>query len=317
MKTTFTLLSLWLLLTGAADCFAQRASRGDSELISYIRSGTADPACGVCLGSATKYFKERHAGELAKKTAGMALVPAGEYRIGAEKGKGEPDELPMHAVSLDAFYMDKTEVTLADYLTFAKTTGGNYPEWAKPSGKFNLETGKEKYYRRLEGLIKDCPSCPVFGIFWSDAAAYCAYKKRRLPTEAEWEAAATGGTSVKYNFRDSTADAGNFAWFAANSGELPHKTACKSPNAFGMYDMNGNVWEWVSDFYGRNYYQASPRRNPKGPETGKEHVIRGGSWASDADEMASTNRASYGKANDDIGFRCAASQKDILAELEP
>ncbi|MDO8803629.1 MAG: SUMF1/EgtB/PvdO family nonheme iron enzyme [Elusimicrobiota bacterium] len=315
MKITISGLIL-LVLFSAAPLAAQRQtqSAAESELLRYIRGESADPACGVCLSTARRHLEDSAREKLSKRAAGMAKVPAGEYKIGAEKGKGEPDELPRHAVRLDAFYLDTREVTIAEYQDFVKATRGNQPEWAKPGGKFNLETGKDKYYRRLEGLIKSCPSCPVFGVFWEDADAYCRWKNKRLPTEAEWEAAAAAGSPNKYSFGDSDADAGDFSWSETNSGEIPHKAGSKGPNALGLYDMHGNVWEWVQDFYGKTYYEGSPKKNPKGPETGRDHVIRGGSWASAADEMAVTNRASYTKANDDIGFRCAVSESDLLRE---
>jgi sulfatase modifying factor 1 len=310
MKTTPTLLLLALTLLPAA-LAAQPSAAGDSELIKYMRGENADPACGVCIKSADRFLKNLRDAALAQKTKGMALVPAGEYQIGSEPGRGDPDERPRHKIWLDAFFIDKQEVSLADYQFFVKSTRGNHPEWDKPGGKFNLETGKEKYYRRLSGLIQSCPACPVFGVFWEDAAAYCAWKKRRLPTEAEWEVAAAAGSPNKYSFGDSPADAGDFAWFADNSGETPHKGGAKGPNALGLYDMTGNVWEWVHDFYGKTYYEISLRKNPRGPDTGREHVIRGGSWASEADELGVTNRANYAKANDDIGFRCAVAERDL------
>jgi len=126
--------------------------------------------------------------------------------------------------------------------------------------------------------------------------------------------AAAAGSPNKYAFGDSEADAADFSWHEANSAETPHKAGSKSPNALGFYDMHGNVWEWVLDFYGRTYYETSPKKNPAGPESGREHVIRGGSWASAPDEMAVSNRAGYARANDDIGFRCAVSESELLKE---
>ena len=318
-KTTPLLLCFFLALfspAAEAPLRAQFPGRdiARSELLKYIQGESADPACGVCLKAANSHFEDIARKKILKLTAGMAKVPAGDYKIGSEKGRGEPNEQPRHPVLLDAFYLDQREVTIAEYQEFVKATQGNHPEWAKPGGKFNLETGGEKYYRRLGGLIKSCPSCPVFGVFWEDAAAYCRWKNRRLPTEAEWEAAASAGSPNKYSFGDSEADAGDFSWNEKNSGGVPHKTGGKGPNALGFYDMHGNVWEWVQDFYGKTYYAESPRKDPKGPETGRERVIRGGSWASAPDEMAVTNRASYAKANDDVGFRCAVSESELTRE---
>lgn len=304
-----------LLALLPAPAAAQRAPGGDTELLRYIRSDKADPSCGACLKSAGEYFSRKRAAELSSKTVGMVRVPQGEYKIGSEPGKGEPDEFPRHAVYLDAFYIDAREVTIAEYLEFTRNYGGNYPEWAKPGGKYNLETGKDKYYKRLDTLLKTCFTCPVMGVLWEDADAYCRWKKRRLPTEAEWEAAAAAGSNAKFSFGDSGAEAGRHAWYDANSGEQPHPVGTKAPNALGLYDMHGNVWEWVSDYYDKAYYKSSPRTNPKGPPapaSGRTRVIRGGSWASADDELALANRASYTKANDDIGFRCAISEKEVI-----
>ena len=318
MKTALSglLLLSTLFVFSAAPLAAQRQpqSAAESELLKYMRGESADPSCGVCLSAARRHLENAAQEKILKKAAGMAKVPAGEYKIGAEKGRGEPDELPRHTVRLDAFYLDKHEVTIGEYQEFVKATQGNYPEWAKPGGKFNLETGTKNHYRPLAELIKSCPSCPVFGVFWEDADAYCRWKKRRLPTEAEWEAAAAAGTRTKYSFGDSEADAGDFSWSEKNSGEVPHKAGSKSPSALGLYDMHGNVWEWVQDFYNKAAYASSPKTNPKGPESGLTRVIRGGSWASSADEMAVTNRANYAQANDDIGFRCAVSESELLRE---
>ncbi len=309
MNIAVTPLLLALL---AAPLAAQVRPSGDSELLNYLRSPSADPSCGVCLGAARKHFAEREKAELDKKTAGMAPIPAGSYRLGSPDGIGDPDEAPAADIVLDAFFMDRTEVTLGDYLAFVKASGGNHPEWLKPGGRFNYETGADKYYRRLAVLIRTCDRCPAFGVSWEDAKAYCAYKGRRLPTEAEWEAAARAGSPAKYSFGDSPAPAGEYAWFEDNSAEVPHPVGQKKPNKFGIYDMHGNVWEWTADIYSAGAYSARPRRNPPAQSAGgREAVIRGGSWAFDADSMRSGNRASNRKPNDDIGFRCAVSESEI------
>lgn len=304
---------LLAVLLAAAPLSAQRYAQSgrDSELFKYIIGEDADPACGVCLNYARKRLAAREKAELEKKTAGMALIPAGKYRLGSPEGTGEPDESPAREIFLDGFYIDKTEVTIGDYVAFARASAGNYPEWLKPGGKFNIDTGTEKYYKRLAAIIKTCDKCPVFGVAWEDAAAYCASKNKRLPTEAEWEAAARAGSDGKYHFGNSPAAAGEFAWYDDNSREVPHPVAQKKPNKFGLYDMHGNVWEWTADLYSKSYYEERPGTNPPASKAGLEAVIRGGSWAFDADAMRAANRASTRKPNDDIGFRCAVSESEL------
>jgi len=285
-------------------------------VMSYVKSPEADKACGVCLASADVFLKEKRVAALREKTKDMVYLPAGEYQTGSPEGLGDPDEQPRHKVRLDAFYIEKYEVTTADYMKLVTATGANYPEWAKPGGKFNIDTGSEPYYKRLFGVFRGCPTCPVIGVSVKDAQAYCAAGNRRLPTEAEWEAAARGGSDAAYSFGESPAQAADYAWYDANSGGKPHPVGGRKPNKFGLYDMHGNVWEWVSDLYERDYYYKSPNRDPGGPAGGAENVVRGGSWAFDADSLRSGNRASTYKANDDIGFRCAVSERALLEEIK-
>jgi len=282
-----------------------------SGLLSYIQGPGADPACGVCLGAAQKFLDGKKKDEIVAKSAGMALIAAGAYHVGSPDSLGDPDEHPAAKITLDAFYIEKTEVTLKDYMQFVKTTAGNYPEWAAPNGKFNMETGKDDYYRRLKALVITCDTCPVFGVSWQNANAYCLWKKRRLPTEAEWEAAARAGAKEAYSFGDLPLGAGTYAWTEENSKNMPHPVGQKKPNKNGLYDMHGNVWEWVADVYDKKYYSARPANNPAGPPQGKGHVIRGGSWAGDTESARSGNRASSKSANDDIGLRCVVTEAEL------
>jgi len=287
-----------------------------SEVLSYITGTGADKSCNACLTSANNFLKEKKAAELREKTKDMARLPAGEYFTGSPDGTGDPDEHPRHNVYLNAFYIDKHETTIGDYTRFVKDTSGNYPEWAKPEGKFNIDTGKEDYYKRLYSLLKTCETCPVVGVTAQNAQAYCASKNRRLPTEAEWEAAARAGSETAFSFGGNSVPAGDYAWYEGNSGAKPHPVGEKKPNPLGLYDIHGNVWEWTSDYYEKWYYQKSPNRDPRGPEKAEERVIRGGSWAFDADAARSANRASNDRSNDDIGFRCAVSENELSAGKE-
>jgi sulfatase modifying factor 1 len=139
-------------------------------------------------------------------------------------------------------------------------------------------------------------------VSWDDAKQYCAVIGGRLPTEAEWEYGARGGSIyARYgNLHD-------IAWYAENSGNSTHPVGQKKPNGFGLYDMIGNVWEWTADWYGKDYYQSRVSRDPQGPSSGEFRVIRGGSWGFDSPYVRASIRGRYQPAQwfDFIGLRCA------------
>ena len=179
---------------------------------------------------------------------GMVYVAGGSFQMGSNE---ESDEKPIHTVTVSSFYMDKTEVTQAQY----KKVMGKNP--SKFSG---------------------CDECPVETVSWHDANEYAKKVGKRLPTEAEWEYAARGGSAgspTKYAGSKYINDVG---WYDGNSGRKTHPVGQKQPNALGLYDMSGNVWEWCSDWYDDNYYKNSPKNNPKGPNSGSTRVLRGGGW---------------------------------------
>jgi formylglycine-generating enzyme len=194
-------------------------------------------------------------------------------------------------------------------------------------------------YERLMGknpsLQKD-HRCPVDHVRWADAAAYCNARSReeglrpaydaqtgqcdfgadgyRLPTEAEWEYAARAGTKTAYFFGNDAAELPRYAWFKENSTRGSHPVGQKLPNAWGLYDTSGNVWKWCNDFYGEEYYREGPDRDPRGPATGENRVVRGGGWNSRPDHCRSAYRNYEMPAFSDvcfakdvhgaIGFRC-------------
>jgi len=129
----------------------------------------------------------------------------------------------------------------------------------------------------------------------------------RLPTEAEWEyAARSGGKSEKYAGTSNESELGDYAWYDKNSGSKTHPVGQKKPNGIGIYDMSGNVWEWVNDWYDSDYYKNSPKSNPTGPSSGKEYkVLRGGSWNFYARGLEAPNRDWYEPSgrSGDVGFR--------------
>ena len=238
----------------------------------------------------------------------MVRLPAGSFVMG--DAKGAPDEKP-HKVSVDAFYIDKYEVTQEQ---FRKLIGADYSRW------------------------KD-PKAPTEQITWSAAVKYCNARSRaegltpcydtktwkcnfsangyRLPTEAEWEYAARAGTTTRWFFGNSAASLRSFAWTKENSGGRPREVGKKLPNPWGLYDIYGNVAEWCNDFYQPDYYQKSPAKNPRGPASGDKRVVRGGSWNSLASDCRSAYRGAEDPAYADIcigyydvyGFRCVRKAK--------
>ena len=296
-------------------CSADNSLKSPNNILSYISSKNAAPSCKTCLTSVKKLIEKDKSKILGEATANMILIPAKEYLIGSQRDLGESDEYPLHKVQLDAFYLDKYEVNAAAYLKFVEASGAGYPEWIKPNGIFNIDTGNDNYYKRLSHILKS-PQYPIIGITWKNANDYCQWANKRLPTEAEWEAAAKANTQTIYSFGDKNEPAEDYAWFKFNSNNMPGMIGQKKSNAFGLYDMHGNVWEWVNDFYDKKAYESPITVNPQGPDYGRDHIIRGGSWDSDINSCRSSNRARYSKTSNDIGFRCALSETKIRNEIK-
>jgi formylglycine-generating enzyme required for sulfatase activity len=230
---------------------------------------------------------------IGKDGAPMVLVPAGEFTMG-----GESIDNPRHPVYLDAFYMDKYEVTTSRYARFLQATRRQLPfKWS--------EVGLVSHGDR-----------PVIGVIWEDANAYCRWVGKRLPTEAEWEKAARGTDGREYPWGNEapTPRHANFnkccEWkgygVLAIVGSLE---AGRSP--YGIYDLAGNVSEWVADWYDMTSYKYELDRNPKGPANGEEKVVRGGSWYDPGSLQRSALRSrNYPSApSTDRGFRCAKDAK--------
>jgi formylglycine-generating enzyme required for sulfatase activity len=167
-----------------------------------------------------------------------------------------------------------------------------------------------------QSYFKNCDDCPVEEVSWNDVQQFIQKlnaktgQRFRLPTEAEWEyAARSGGKSEKWAGTSNEASLGQYAWYSANADGKTHPVGQKQANGLGLYDMTGNVWEWVQDWYGESYYGQSPRNNPTGPASGKHRVMRGGSW----DDYGGIIRASVrgwhdpGDGDAHLGFRCAST----------
>ena len=213
---------------------------------------------------------------------GMVYVAGGTFQMGSNSG--DSDEKPVHTVTVSSFYMDKTEVTQAEY---RKVMGKNL---SKFSG---------------------CDDCPVERVSWHDANEYAKKVGKRLPTEAEWEYAARGGNKSKgYKYAGSKS-IGSVAWYSSNSGSKTHSVGQKQPNELGIYDMSGNVWEWCSDRYSDSYYRSSPKNDPQGPNSGSGRVLRGGSWyyVDDYCRVAGRYWDDLGYWDNSVGFRCVSSAR--------
>ncbi len=222
---------------------------------------------------------------------GMVYVPAGEFIMGSELG--ELDEEPRHVVDLDAFYIDKYEVTNKEYNRCVAAKKCDRPS--------------------VSARIFLAPNHPVVAVGWDNAVAYCRFAGKRLPTEAEWEKAARGTDERRFPWGDewrpdwvNMHHADDGFKFTAPVGSFPQNV---SP--YGAYDMAGNAWEWTQDWASEDYYQKSPKKNPQGPATGERRVMRGGSWNYDIPFFVTAFNRSPGRPwirKKYVGFRCA---KDI------
>jgi serine/threonine-protein kinase len=229
----------------------------------------------------------------------MVYVAAGEFLVGNENG--HDNEQPVHAVYLDAFWIDQTEVTNKQYMTCVNEGACN-----QPSNDSSFR--RDSYYGN-----PDYDNFPVIYVSWYAAASYCNWAGRRLPTEAEWEKAARDGDRRIYPWGNATLQCSlaNYDNPLGSCGvdtlAVGNRERGKSP--YGVLEMAGNVWEWVNDWYDFEYYSYSEASNPLGPDSGLYRVIRGGAWSSIPYDIRSSNRGVEvaTESYDDIGFRCALS----------
>jgi len=234
----------------------------------------------------------------------LVLIPKGKFTMGSpasEEGRYENETEHEVTISKD-YYLGVTEVTQGQY---EKVIGVNPSFWQK------------RVIRK-----SDSSMYPVEQVTWEDAVEFCkelsdlpeekkAGRVYRLPTEAEWEYACRAGSKSAYSFGESSKSLGNYAWFGENSNAWTHSVGEKKANAWGLYDMHGNVWEWCSDWYGD--YPNGAVSDPVGPRKGSVRVLRGGSWVLVAALCRSANRnwRDPSHRNDSLGFRVALSPSGI------
>jgi formylglycine-generating enzyme required for sulfatase activity len=238
----------------------------------------------------------------------MVLIPAGEFMMGCNASMDyqcENNENPYHRIYLDNYYINKYEVTNAEYRNCVAAGGCKEPE------------GEDRY----RNLSWD--NHPVVGVSWFYAADYCKWAGKRLPTEAEWEKAARGTDGRVYPWGYENANC-NYAVICQLTSNRSWNYGCdrkstwpvgSKPNGaspYGVMDMAGNVGEWVNDWYGEDYYNNSPAQNPLGSRSGKNRVLRGGSWYSDPYALRTSSRqlnSEPERKSEDLGFRCVRDAK--------
>ncbi len=271
----------------------------------------------------------------ARADDGMVLVPAGEFAMGNPAGgEGFDDERPQRRVYVGAFLIDRHEVTNADYERFVHETGHRAPENNNPAA--TVWDGAS--------APKEIAAHPVVNVGWADAAEYCRWAGKRLPSEAEWEKAARGTDGRRYPWGNEwspslansasywagrtiefkTGDEWNAFWMTGEGARISKERGIKGEvltlpvgsfpdgvSPYGLFDMAGNASEWVEDWYDPGYYAKAPASDPPGPAKGSVKVMRGGSWLKPASSLRTGDR-DYGTLQarpSGAGFRCAKDDR--------
>ena len=290
----FYVFILVTLLSGCSDNGDNQVDQGSQEDASQF---SELPPISEDSGVGQRVVPIVYSGEDQTKASqapeGMVFIKGGCFIMGNDYA--QEDEKPEHEVCLDDFYLDKHEMS---QVRWEKIMGSNPSRFVGE----NLPVEQVNFLDVQKFIKKSQSGC-------------------RLPTEAEWEYAARGGAETRYYWGNMMHE--NYTWFEDNSAETTHPVGTKGPNQYGLYDMKGNVWEWVSDWY-EPYYKIRSKNNPLGPETGESKVIRGGAFDSSAGALRITNRiwlhpenkvfpkvTTFGQIMNEvynyIGFRCAQS----------
>ncbi|MBM3756806.1 MAG: hypothetical protein FJW38_22835 [Acidobacteria bacterium] len=240
-----------------------------------------------------------------KDRQSYVYIPAGKFLMGCAKddSKCEEHEKPQHDVTLTkAFWMGETEVTVEAYKRFLEMTD--------PKKKLPRAPVEHEGWRNT--------NLPMPAFSYDDAAAFCKFAGGRLPTEAEWEYAARAGKAneIVPLSSENAREKANFHGRKGND-RFDYVAQVKQfdPNAFGLFDMFGNLWEMTSDFYDKGYYAASPKSDPKGPASGKERASRGGSWDSDPAQHLRISFRNKGNGGNIVGWRCVIEDSEETRKL--
>ena len=285
------------------DCKADCPFWSENEItrIDSCNEATACEAFTNCIASGTASGVQTNSSTRlrAKDGATMVLVPSGPFYRGSPDGFGEDDEHPGGMVELGAYWIDRTEVTTANY-EGCMTSGACKPT----KGGMHCNAAKEGRERR-----------PINCVTWYDAEAYCKWAGAALPTEAQWEKAARGPAGRVFPWTGFLISCDKAVWYDPDLGyacgqRAPWSVGSKPGGAspYGAEDMVGNVWEWVADTYDPGFYASGGTTNPANADKGAMGIMRGGGWGKDAWEgWAASNRFKFarGNATEGIGFRCA------------
>jgi len=245
-------------------------------------------------------------GEITQSTVDgmeLAYIPAGKFSMGSDSGN--PDQMPVHTVQLNGYWLDRTEITNEMFVRFLNAEGNQQEggtTWLDPIDPFVWIFEKDGVWQTLSGK----ENYPIVNVSWYGAKTYCTWAGRDLPTEAQWEYAAKGREGHRFPWGNDGPDCNLTRFLGCGNTPVEAGSLLQGSNLWGVYDLAGNVAEWINDRYAADYYQQSPRMEPTGPINGYYRVIRGGDWGSTYLAIQTSHRdwAGADERLNNVGFRC-------------